>query len=184
MPRFSQDLVQRLLVLDPNERLGSDSQGGIEGIKAHPFFEGIVWETLGEQTPPKLDPFLPAISPDDKPLHAHDVRLWVNTPGNAPRPLVPPTHVLPFSHVLSSLYGFPLNVQVADDELADIEAAIFMKSMGEIEVVSKEDKARQEKLTAQKQTPWCVLFLRVVSASLFHVKGQTKILSSIPPNIG
>lgn len=46
--------------------------------------------------------------------------------------------------------------QAADDELADIEAAIFMKSMGEIEVVSKEDKARQEKLAAQAKTPWCV----------------------------
>jgi len=114
-PEKAKDLVQRLLVLDPDERLGSESQGGIESIKSHPFFEGIVWDTLADQTPPKLDPFLPAISPDDKPLHAHDA---------------------------------------ADDELADIEAAIFMKSMGEIEVVSKEDKARQEKLAAQAKTPW------------------------------
>lgn len=66
----------------------------------------------------------------------------------------------------SSLYGVPFNAQVADDELADIEAAIFMKSMGEIEVVSKEDKARQEKLAAQKQTPWCVLFFACVRIPL------------------
>lgn len=98
----------------------------------------------------------------------------MNTPETAPRRSSLPRICSRPICALSSLYGVPLNAQVADDELADIEAAIFMKSMGEIEVVSKEDKARQEKLAAQKQTPWCVPFLRV-SASLCYVKGQLMI---------
>lgn len=44
---------------------------------SHPFPPGIDWETLHEQDPPKLDAYLPAITPDDKPLHAHDVRCWL-----------------------------------------------------------------------------------------------------------
>lgn len=36
----SQDLVQKLLVLDPTKRLGSPEMGGFGPLKAHPFFDG------------------------------------------------------------------------------------------------------------------------------------------------
>jgi len=36
-----QDLVQKLLLLDPNARLGSDQLGGYAALKAHPFFNGM-----------------------------------------------------------------------------------------------------------------------------------------------
>ncbi|XP_025113107.1 3-phosphoinositide-dependent protein kinase 1-like [Pomacea canaliculata] len=53
----AQDLVSKLLVLEPEERLGSKDMGE---LRAHPFFEGIVWEGLPEQQAPQLLPYLPA----------------------------------------------------------------------------------------------------------------------------
>lgn len=44
-------------VLEPEERLGSKDMGE---LRAHPFFEGIVWEGLPEQQAPQLLPYLPA----------------------------------------------------------------------------------------------------------------------------
>lgn len=40
--------------------------GGYGPLKAHPFFESIVWENLHLQTPPKLTAYLPAMSEDDE----------------------------------------------------------------------------------------------------------------------
>eukprot|EP00049_Salpingoeca_infusionum_P018634 m.358068 g.358068 ORF g.358068 m.358068 type:complete len:524 (-) comp18030_c0_seq1:238-1809(-) len=118
-PGFSElgkDLVEKLLVLEPTQRLGAPETGGYDALKAHPFFAGVDWDNLAQSQPPKLEAFLPAISEEDKPLHESDA---------------------------------------ADDELAAIEAAIFRKQMGAIEVVSKEDKQRQEKLKKQAETsPW------------------------------
>lgn len=34
---------------------------------------GISWDSMEQQMPPKLEAYLPARGPDDKPLHAHDV---------------------------------------------------------------------------------------------------------------
>lgn len=45
-PSEAKDLISQLLVLNPNERLGSPSKGGVEALKAHPFFDGIEWNTL------------------------------------------------------------------------------------------------------------------------------------------
>ena len=48
----AKDLMNRLMCLDPKERLGSNSEGkhenGGEEIKAHPWFTGITWDTLRE----------------------------------------------------------------------------------------------------------------------------------------
>lgn len=41
----AQDLIRRLLVLDPATRLGS-SASGADDIKQHPFFDGFDWATL------------------------------------------------------------------------------------------------------------------------------------------
>ncbi|EMG47339.1 hypothetical protein G210_2347 [Candida maltosa Xu316] len=43
------DLIKKLLVLDPLERLGSK---GADEVKSHPFFENIDWDTLFETEPP------------------------------------------------------------------------------------------------------------------------------------
>lgn len=56
-PKDAMDLVSRLLVHDPNERLGANNR--IDQLKEHPFFAGIEWSTLWEQPAPRLMPYLP-----------------------------------------------------------------------------------------------------------------------------
>uniref|UniRef100_A0AAR2LV20 3-phosphoinositide-dependent protein kinase 1 n=1 Tax=Pygocentrus nattereri TaxID=42514 RepID=A0AAR2LV20_PYGNA len=62
----AKDLVEKLLCLDPTKRLGCEDMGGYNPLKVHPFFEGISWENLHSQTPPKLTPYLPAMAEDDE----------------------------------------------------------------------------------------------------------------------
>lgn len=50
----ARDLVEKLLVIDPTKRLGCEEMGGFGPLKSHPFFEGINWEDLANQTPPPL----------------------------------------------------------------------------------------------------------------------------------
>ena len=53
-PKVAQDLVERLLVLDPAQRLP------IEHIKNHEFFDGITWgPSLWSQKAPRLQPYMP-----------------------------------------------------------------------------------------------------------------------------
>lgn len=53
-PPLAQDLVERLLVLDPLTRLP------IEHIKSHPFFEGVNWgKGLWKQKAPRLKAYVP-----------------------------------------------------------------------------------------------------------------------------
>eukprot|EP00301_Raphidiophrys_heterophryoidea_P000792 c10394_g1_i1.p1 GENE.c10394_g1_i1~~c10394_g1_i1.p1 ORF type:complete len:554 (-),score=96.02 c10394_g1_i1:394-2055(-) len=49
-PQEARDLVDRLLVIDPNQRLGAG--GHIMEIKKHPFFLNVNFETLHLKTPP------------------------------------------------------------------------------------------------------------------------------------
>ncbi|XP_014678425.1 PREDICTED: 3-phosphoinositide-dependent protein kinase 1-like [Priapulus caudatus] len=56
----AKDLVLNLLVLDPAQRLGADECGGYQDLKTHPFFSGVRWNTIGEQTAPPIHPYLPA----------------------------------------------------------------------------------------------------------------------------
>uniref|UniRef100_A0AAZ3RE54 3-phosphoinositide-dependent protein kinase 1 n=1 Tax=Oncorhynchus tshawytscha TaxID=74940 RepID=A0AAZ3RE54_ONCTS len=62
----AKDLVEQLLSLDPSKRIGCEDMGGYEPLRGHPFFETISWGDLHVQTPPKLTPYLPAMSEDDE----------------------------------------------------------------------------------------------------------------------
>ncbi|XP_066280404.1 ribosomal protein S6 kinase alpha-5-like [Branchiostoma lanceolatum] len=53
------DLLMKLLMKDPQSRLGSGSRGG-EEVKEHPFFKGINWEDLSAKRVPA--PFTPIIT--------------------------------------------------------------------------------------------------------------------------
>lgn len=53
-PEHGKNIVEGLLVSDPNERFGSKSKGGIQAIKDHPFFEGIDWENIFTSNAPPL----------------------------------------------------------------------------------------------------------------------------------
>lgn len=50
-PAAAKDLINQLLVIKPSDRLGGTPEGYVK-LKQHPFFAGIVWETLLTQTPP------------------------------------------------------------------------------------------------------------------------------------
>lgn len=43
----AKDLMNRLMTINPNERLGSDA--GAADIKGHIFFDGVVWEKISEE---------------------------------------------------------------------------------------------------------------------------------------
>ncbi len=53
-PDVVKDLVDKLLVIDPEKRLGA--QDYVE-LKSHPFFRGIDFATLHSQTPPPIKPY-------------------------------------------------------------------------------------------------------------------------------
>ncbi|KAG2222376.1 hypothetical protein INT45_006898 [Circinella minor] len=53
-PDVAQDIVEKLLVLEPSERLGSEATGGMDALKQHPYFEGVNWETIWESPAPPL----------------------------------------------------------------------------------------------------------------------------------
>lgn len=51
-----EDFINRLLTLDPKNRLGTN---GVEEVKNHPFFDGINWDDLDSLAPPfKPDSYL------------------------------------------------------------------------------------------------------------------------------
>jgi len=49
----ARDLIDNLLVVDPEQRLGV-GEGGYAKLKAHSFFNGIDFATVHQQTPPKI----------------------------------------------------------------------------------------------------------------------------------
>lgn len=68
----ARNLVERLLVLDPKQRLGAGDGDLYSSIRAHPFFEGVKLEELYKQTPPAIYPYLPASkSKGEEELRSH-----------------------------------------------------------------------------------------------------------------
>lgn len=61
----AEDLVQKLIRLTPNERIGvCDIGSTYESIRSHPFFESICWDTLRTQCSPPIYPYLPGLESD------------------------------------------------------------------------------------------------------------------------
>jgi 3-phosphoinositide dependent protein kinase-1 len=98
-PEVARDLVERLLVLDPQRRLT------IEHIKNHQFFDGITWgRSLWQQKAPRLKSFVPPPTepiklnayssngdypPDIAGAHStHSTILPANNSGSRPQPRV------------------------------------------------------------------------------------------------
>lgn len=65
----AKDLVEKLLQIDPTQRLGmGDEADCYKSLRMHPFFDGIEWEGLREQTPPTICPYLPGVMGVDEDL--------------------------------------------------------------------------------------------------------------------
>lgn len=63
---LAKDLVQKLLVLEPSQRIGSNDTDTYPSIRNHPFLVNIPWDTLHERTPPRILPYLPGTSSNEE----------------------------------------------------------------------------------------------------------------------
>ncbi|VDN17981.1 unnamed protein product [Gongylonema pulchrum] len=61
-PDLPRDLVEKFLVLEPVNRLGSEEMGGSAAVRSHPYFATIDWNNLTKKTPPAFKPYVPASS--------------------------------------------------------------------------------------------------------------------------
>lgn len=66
------DLVQKLLVLDPNKRLGANDVKRYTSIRSHQFYSGLDFDILHTMTPPPIYPYKSDNSESRK-LHSHGV---------------------------------------------------------------------------------------------------------------
>lgn len=100
-PEVARDLVERLLVLDPQRRLS------LEHAKNHPFFAGIQWgRGLWDQTAPRLQPYVPPAAPPIK-LNGNSVPTNFSSdipPGHSTNPtMLPPNNQRPQPRVITEL---------------------------------------------------------------------------------
>ncbi|KAK4076774.1 uncharacterized protein Triagg1_4377 [Trichoderma aggressivum f. europaeum] len=88
LPQAAQDIITKLLCRNPKQRLGA--KGGASEVKAHPFFEGIDWQTLIQRK----------YQPSFKPNYSNSYLEHHGVPESLGPPPSPP--LLPFS--LTRLY--------------------------------------------------------------------------------
>jgi len=62
-PSEPQDLISKLLILDPKQRIGCEELGGYEKLEEHIFYKDIDFAEIHNQIPPKLKVFLPSNIP-------------------------------------------------------------------------------------------------------------------------
>ncbi|KAL5507123.1 PKH1 [Sanghuangporus vaninii] len=74
---IAKDLVQKLLVIDPTQRLGAGESGtpyDIEALRCHPFFKDVNWETLWSDPAPPMEP---GLVKKEHPLSEHNYDVGV-----------------------------------------------------------------------------------------------------------
>ena len=80
LTKSAKDLIQKLLILNPNERLGSGPNGS-ENVKNHPYFKGVIWkDVLQKKIKP---PFIPKLK-NDTDLKYFDT-MFTDEPINGPQ---------------------------------------------------------------------------------------------------
>lgn len=62
VPSDARDLIEKILITDPEKRLGHDTyDSNYEDIREHPFFKGIDWSKISLVVPPPFESFEPAV---------------------------------------------------------------------------------------------------------------------------
>ncbi|XP_030560689.1 3-phosphoinositide-dependent protein kinase 1 isoform X2 [Drosophila novamexicana] len=136
----AEDLVRQLLKVDPRERLGAqDEFGYYESIRAHPFFAGIDWQTLRQQTPPPIYPYLPGVSQDDALCSANSYCLPISVD------LEPGLDERQITRLLSAELG------VGSSAAAPAHKPSVAKNSFDLS-----DAQKQQRLEAQKTDKWHV----------------------------
>ncbi|KAJ2114824.1 serine/threonine protein kinase [Coemansia sp. RSA 922] len=108
MPPLACDMVERILVIEPESRLGSTQRGGFKELKAHPFFHGFDWQDVPSRTPP------PMAGPNDSASTALRVAL---PPAIPPKPAVlRQSAVVSLSDGTAALSGIYEQRQSSSDE--------------------------------------------------------------------
>ncbi|KAJ1871314.1 3-phosphoinositide dependent protein kinase-1, partial [Coemansia sp. S17] len=108
MPPLACDMVERILVIEPESRLGSTQRGGFKELKAHPFFHGFDWQDVPSRTPP------PMAGPNDSASTALRVAL---PPAIPPKPAVlRQSAVVSLSDGTATLSGIYEQRQSSSDE--------------------------------------------------------------------
>lgn len=72
----AKDLIQKLLVIEPMDRIGAKDTTFYSSIRAHPFFEGLDFDNLPNSTPPSIAPFVPEQDTQDE--------VWTKSPDIKP----------------------------------------------------------------------------------------------------
>ncbi|KAK3571771.1 hypothetical protein QTP86_018702, partial [Hemibagrus guttatus] len=123
----AKNLVEQLLLLDPCKRIGCEEMGGYKPLKSHPFFESISWDDLHLQTPPKLTPYLPAMSEDDEDCYGNydDLlsqfsSMQVAQPGPSPSLAEPSESPLPVCNPAPSVDQF-IHVHELDSNSMELD---------------------------------------------------------------
>ena len=55
----ARDLIKRLLVIEPTDRIGASDSEPYASIRSHEFFRGLDLDNLYQATPPSITPFVP-----------------------------------------------------------------------------------------------------------------------------
>jgi len=76
----AKDLIRRLLVIEPRERLGARDNVYYTSLREHSFFRGVDFEKLPDSTPSTLAPFLPSLQPNGEP---EADACWSRMPANS-----------------------------------------------------------------------------------------------------
>ncbi len=63
----AKDLIRKLLVIEPKERLGAREKHTYASIRGHPFFKGLDFENLYKSTPAAVAQFIQQSAPGDAP---------------------------------------------------------------------------------------------------------------------
>ncbi|EPY52016.1 AGC protein kinase Cek1 [Schizosaccharomyces cryophilus OY26] len=143
------DLINRLLCMEPSERLGA---GGVEEVKSHPFFRGVNWDNVVNEEPPFVPkPFAPddTIYFDSRGLDELDYSRYYTQPSEQTR------HKEPLSETIAS--SIPQHLKLSErknrmrSNTVDSAPEFGSFSYRNLEILDKANRSTIQKLKKEHQ---------------------------------